>query len=101
MAYLAAFFGDVALDAAIGKGFSSAPLERHEEMAMATLTVFSLLAGVLLAAIWRKIPLERRRAWYFVTAAAVGIGLLLVTAYFGGELVYRIGVNVDSVIPVK
>ena len=101
MAYMAAFFGDIALDAAVAKGFAAAPLERHEEMAMVTLTVFSLLAIVLLLATWKKISLVRNRAWYFFAAAAVGIVLLLVTAYFGGDLVYHIGVNVDSVIPLK
>jgi uncharacterized membrane protein len=101
MAYFAAFFGDVALDAAIAKGFALAPLERHEDMALATLTFFSLLAVVLLAAIWKKISLERNRAWYFFAATAVGIVLLLITAYYGGELVYGIGVNVDAVVPLK
>ena len=101
MAYLAAFFGDIALDIAAGKGFAKAPMERHEFMAMVTLTFFSLLAVLLLVAIWKKIPLTGRRAWFFFAASAVGIVLLLVTAYFGGELVYRIGVNVDSVMPVK
>ena len=101
MAYLAAFFGDSALDIAVAKGFNKAPIERHELMAMITLTVFSLLSVVLLAAIWKKIPLTGRRAWCFFAVSAVGIVLLIVTAYFGGELVYHIGVNVDSVIPVK
>lgn len=101
MAYLAAIFGDISLDIAVAKGFDKAPIERHELMAMITLTIFSLLAAVLLAAIWKKIPLTGRRAWGFFAVSAVGIVLLIVTAYFGGELVYHIGVNVDSFIPVK
>lgn len=101
MAYVAAFFGDIALDGAVAKGFATAPLERHETMAMVTITVFSLLAAVLLVSMWKKVSLTRSRAWLFFAAAAVGIVLLLVTAYFGGDLVYRIGVNVDAVIPVK
>jgi uncharacterized membrane protein len=101
MAYLAAFFGDVALDIAVARGFDKAPMEHHELMAMVTITVFTLLAVVLLTAIWKKIPLTGRRAWCFFAAGAVGIVLLLVTAYLGGDLVYRIGVNVDSVIPLK
>ena len=101
MAYLAAFFGDIALDIAVAKGFAAAPIERHELLASITLTVFSMLAIVLLVAVWKKIPLAGSRAWYFLGASAVGIALLLVTAYFGGELVYHIGVNVDSVIPIK
>ena len=101
MGYLAAFFGDIALDAAVAKGFAVSPLERHEEMAAITLTFFSLLAVMLLTAIWRNISLEGKRAWYFTAAAAVGMVLLIITAYFGGDLVYHIGVNVDSVLPVK
>lgn len=101
IAYLAAFFGDIALDAAVAKGFPVPPLERHEEMAAATLTLFSALAVVLLAAIWKKITLDRCRAWYFATAAGIGLVLLIITAYFGGHLVYNIGVNVDSVVPGK
>ena len=101
IACLAAFFGDIALDAAVAKGFAAPPLERHEEMAMVTLAVFSLLTGVAMVAIWKKIPLAHRRAWCFLAVAVIGIVLLLVTAYLGGELVYGIGVNVDSVIPIK
>lgn len=101
IAYLAAFFGDIALDAAVAKGFAVPPLERHEEMATLTLTVFSLLGAGLLVAIWKNISLDGKRAWYVASFAAVGIVLLLITAYFGGDLVYHIGVNVDSVIPMK
>ncbi len=99
--YLAAYFGDIALDAAVAKGFAVAPLERHEEMAATTLVYFSVLAVVLLFALWKKISLDRGRSWYFVVAAAVGVALLIITAYFGGHLVYDIGVNVNSVVPVK
>ena len=101
LGYLAAFFGDIALDAALAKGFAASPLERHEEMAAITLIFFSVLAIIHLAAIWKKGSLEGRRAWYFTAAAAVGIVLLIITAYLGGDLVYHIGVNVDSVVPVK
>jgi len=99
--YLAAFFGDIALDAAVAKGFAVQPLERHEEMAAATLIFFSLLAVVLLFAFWKKFSLARTRAWYFTAAAVAGLAILITTAYFGGDLVYRIGVNVDSVVPLK
>jgi uncharacterized membrane protein len=99
--YLTAFFGDIALDAAVAKGFAIHPLDRHEGMAAVTLTVFSLLAVVLLAAFWKNVPLDSRRASYFTAAAVVGLVLLIVTAYFGGDLVYRIGVNVDSAVPMK
>ena len=101
MSYLAAFFGDIALDAAVAKGFAAGPLERHEDMAMVTLVFFTLLALGLIGAFWKKISLTGSRAWYFFGAAAFGIIPLIITAYFGGELVYHIGVNVDSVMPLK
>ena len=101
MGYLAAFFGDIALDAAAAKGFAVPPMELHEEMATITLVVFSLLAAVLLGAHWKKIPLNRNKAWGFTAVALAGVVLLLVTAYFGGDLVHRLGVNVRAVVPGK
>lgn len=98
-AFLAAFFGDIALDAAVGKGFARPPLEAHEELAVMTMIVFSLLSLVLLGAMWRRIELRGGRGWMFAAVAVLGVGLLLDTAYHGGDLVYVRGVNVDAVAP--
>lgn len=98
-ALLAAAFGDVALDAALDKGFDEAPLEAHEEMAGPTIIVFGLLLLAQAFALWKAIPLKGGRAWLLTVGAVVGVGLLLTTAYHGGQLVYELGVNVAPVKP--
>lgn len=94
-AAVAAAFGDVALDKALALGFAKAPLEAHEELALATLAVFGALALVRALARWRRIPLAGSRAWFLLLAGLAGAALLLTTAYRGGHLVYHLGVNVS------
>ena len=98
-AILAAVFGDMALDIAVDKGFDRDPLEEHEGLAGATITLFGLLALVQIIAVWRSIPLSGNRGKAFVAVMAIGFGLLVSTAYHGGELVYGLGVNVANVKP--
>jgi len=101
MAFVAAEFGDIALDAAIGKGFAMTPLEAHEEMASITIILFSILTAALLGAVLKKIKITGAKALAFVLVFYIGIGLLLITAYRGGNLVYKLGVNVELVTPAK
>jgi len=96
---VAAFFGDTALDIAVSKGFPKPPLEEHEALAATTIVIFSVVAVVLLGAMWKKIPLNGARAVVFLVAVLAGVGMLIITAYHGGELVYKDGVNVDVVKP--
>jgi uncharacterized membrane protein len=98
-AIAAAGFGDIALDAAIDKGFPDANLEEHEELAGTTITIFVVLAVVLLAAMWKKFQLTGVKAVVFLLVALAGTGMLINTAYHGGELVYKDGVNVEVVTP--
>ncbi len=98
-AIVAAGFGDVALDAAIDKGFPEANLEEHEELAGTTIAIFSVLAVVMLGAMWKKVNVSGIKAVVFVLAIVAGTGMLLNTAYHGGELVYKDGVNVQAVTP--
>lgn len=98
-ALLAAFFGDIALDAAVAKGFPRAPLELHEEFAAITITVFAAFSLVLLYAILKKTVMTGAKGWIFLAVAAGGLGLLIVTAYLGGHLVHDLGVNVHGVAP--
>ena len=56
-AALAAFFGDVALDHAVGAGFAAVPLEIHETIAVTILIIFALHAALRMLAIWRRYPL--------------------------------------------
>jgi uncharacterized membrane protein len=98
-ALLAAGFGDVALEAAMDKGFDEAPLEKHEDLAGSTIAVFGLLVLVQAFALWRGYPLKARKAWLQAVIAVAGVALLLITAYHGGQLVYERGVNVAPVKP--
>jgi uncharacterized membrane protein len=97
-AALAAFFGDVALDHAVAAGFPAAPLETHEAFAITTLCIFGLHTVLRLLAIGRRYPLSGLRGWLSELPGLIGIVLLIVTAYLGGELVYHLGVNVAAVI---
>lgn len=96
---LAAVFGDMALDIAIDKGFDKDPLEEHEGLAGATITIFGLLALAQIIAVWRRIPLAGNRGKAFVAIMLIGFLVLISTAYHGGELVYGLGVNVANVKP--
>jgi uncharacterized membrane protein len=98
-ALLAALFGDIALDAAVAKGFPAAALELHEEFAVGTITVFAVLSLTMVYALWKKPVITGTKGWLFLAAMAAGLGLLIVTAYLGGHLVYDLGVNVHGVVP--
>lgn len=98
-AVLAAGFGDMALDIAIDKGFDRAPLEQHEDLAGPTIVVFGLLVLAQAFALWKAYPLRGGRAWLLAVVAVAGVSLLLATAYYGGRLVYELGVNVAPVTP--
>ena len=98
-AVAAAAFGDIAFDKALELGFDKAPLEKHEELGFTTLWILLGLTGWQLLARWRGMSLSASKGWLFFVAALVGIGILLTTAYYGGELVYGIGVNVTPVHP--
>lgn len=94
-----ALFGDLALDHALDLGFPEAPLEQHGDLGMTTMWVFLGLAAVRLLAIWRHVSLGGWRGRALALASVAGVALLVTTAYFGGELVYQLGVNVASVKP--
>jgi len=48
---------------------------------------------------WRGMWLTGSAGWIFLAISLAGVGILLAAAYFGGELVYSIGVNVAPVHP--
>jgi uncharacterized membrane protein len=96
---IAAFFGDIALDKAISLGFPSGPLETHETLALITIAVFSLYCLLRLLALWRRYPLQGFSGWISALPGMAGLVLLIATAYYGGELVYHLGVNVAPVVP--
>ncbi len=98
-AVVAALFGDIARDHAVTLGFASAPLERHAAFGISTMTYMLVLSAIHLAARWSHWMLGGARGYGMLAVAAVGIVLLIITAYHGGNLVYQIGVNVLPVTP--
>jgi uncharacterized membrane protein len=98
-ALAAAFFGDIALDHAVELGFPKGPLETHQDFGLTTTWLFVALAVLQALAWWRRIPLKAGRGWSVALVGAAGCVILLLTAYHGGNLVYKIGVNVDAVKP--
>ncbi|MGA8260032.1 MAG: DUF2231 domain-containing protein [Arenicellales bacterium] len=97
-AVVAAMFGDMAFDRATELGFPGGPLERHEGFGYTTMWFFIVYGTLYLLAWWRGLSLAAGRGWAWFVVSLVGVVLVLVTAYYGGDLVYRIGVNV---VPVK
>ncbi len=98
-AIAAAIFGDIALDKAVELGFKKAPLEQHETLGLTTLWILIGLTLWQVFSRWRGISLDAGKGWAFFAISLLGVGALLTAAYFGGELVYTIGVNVAPVHP--
>ena len=96
---VAAIFGDLALDKAVSLGFPDGPLETHETLALITIAVFSFHGLLRILAVWRRYPLRGIIGWISALPGMVGGVLLITAAYYGGELVYHLGVNVAPVFP--
>lgn len=96
---VAIMFGYIAADHAAALGFPTAPVEEHEGFATTTVSVFAVLSVIRLHFRTRGISLAGTRGWLFVGATAIGALLVIATAYFGGHLVYDLGVNVAPVKP--
>ena len=92
-AVVAAVFGDMALDHALDTGVPMASMEEHEELGQATAVLLAILAAVELWCYWKSVSgvaVER----LLLLANIMLLAVLLVTAWFGGHLVYDLGVNV-------
>jgi uncharacterized membrane protein len=89
-AALAVLSGYVAAQTASTEPSVVETITRHRNLGIATLTCFTACA------VWRvrepgTFPTRYRDAYWALTAVA--LGTLLVTAYFGGILVFRLGVG--------
>jgi uncharacterized membrane protein len=87
-------FGDMALEFAESGGFHSDVAEIHEGLGEATAAAFALWAVVRAAVWWRNARLRGGSAIVLSLLELVGAGIVVATAYFGGQLVYDLGVNV-------
>ena len=91
------YFGGLALDIAESGGFRSDIAEIHEGLGGATAAAFAAWGLVRLALWLRNRPLGKIRL-SIPLIEALGAGLVTVTAYYGGKLVYDLGVNVQAAI---
>ncbi|MBI3754500.1 MAG: DUF2231 domain-containing protein [Deltaproteobacteria bacterium] len=89
-------FGWLAEDAAASRPHIADTIETHETLALTTAGIFIALL-VIRYLFMRKNNFEKIRIYYLI-AAILGIGLLLSTAYYGGQLVYDYGAAVSSAI---
>jgi uncharacterized membrane protein len=96
---VAAIFGDIAFDQAASLGFPPDPIETHETLALITIAVFSLYCLLRLLVLWRGRSLRGGIALISALPGMAGVVVLIITAYYGGELVYHFGVNVAPAIP--
>lgn len=87
-------FGDMALDFAEAGGFHSEVAEIHEGLGEATAAAFAFWAVVRVVAWWRNARLRGGGAILLSLVELAGAGIVVATAYFGGQLVYDLGVNV-------
>lgn len=93
---VAAIFGDIALDKAVDNGFLLSQLESHEELGKSSALLLVALAAVDGWLYWRQ-SVSRLASWVMLATGTAVLVLLLVTAGFGGQLVYDLGVNVTHV----
>ncbi|MGB8315307.1 MAG: DUF2231 domain-containing protein [Aestuariivirga sp.] len=91
------FFGGLALDVAESTGFHSNVAEIHEGLGEMVAIATSVYA-VLRVGLWlRDVRISSMASFVFPATAVAGSVLVAVTAYYGGQLVYDLGVNVAKV----
>jgi uncharacterized membrane protein len=96
-AILAMVFGGMALSHAEAGGFSSDIAEIHEGLGEAVAITLGLWAAIRAFLWWRDMRLSGFASAVVPSVAVIGAVLVTATAYFGGELVYQLGVNVTKV----
>jgi uncharacterized membrane protein len=89
-------FGDMALEFAEAGGFHSDIAEVHEGLGEATGAAFAIWAIVRVVAWWRNAHWRGGGAALLTLVELLGAVIVVTTAYYGGELVYNLGVNVAA-----
>ncbi len=91
------FFGGMALDFAEASGFHSDVAETHESLGEMVAIATSIYAAIR-AGLWlRDIRVTGLPSMIFPVAAIACSLLVTATAYYGGQLVYDLGVNVQKI----
>jgi len=93
-AIVAFFFGDAALSIAEDGGFHSDIAEIHEGLGTASAISLAIWALIRAFLWWRDIRIDGGLRSLIPALEIAGVVLLTFTAYYGGELVYGLGVNV-------
>ncbi len=88
------FLGDMAADIAMESGVPDALIETHEGLGTTTAIIAGIWALVRLGLWWRGRTLGGGLRLGVVGVEVVMACLVIVTAYFGGDLVYHHGVAV-------
>jgi uncharacterized membrane protein len=94
-AALAVVTGGMEEELAERAGAPESLLELHESLGTVTLVVFVALLGLRLAMQWGWLA-ERRSLT--LGLGAIGIVILALTGYWGGELVYTYGIGVKAMM---
>jgi len=89
------YLGGLALDVAEAGGFSSEVAEMHEGLGGLTALTF-LVWGMIRLTLWIRNRSIRSMAIAIPLTEIAGSVLVTVTAYYGGMLVYDLGVNVTK-----
>lgn len=89
-------FGDMALEYAEAGGFHNDLAEIHESLGLASAVAFGIWAVLRLVAWARNTKLQGAPAALLSLVELAGAGLIVATAYYGGKLVFGLGVNVAS-----
>jgi len=90
-------FGGMALDFAESGGFHSDVAEIHEGLGEFTAIAFAIWAAIRVFMWWRDLRLGRAVSAAVSLVEIAGAGLVVATAYYGGQLVYELGVNVSHI----
>lgn len=91
---VAIYLGDVALSYAEAAGFESGIAEIHESLGKVVAIAASIWALLRVILWWRDVRLTRPLAYLMPVVSIAGSVLIAWTAYFGGQLVFDLGVNV-------
>lgn len=95
---IAAFFlGDFALSYAEANGFESDVAEVHETLGRFVMIGLSLWALIRIGLWWRDVRIAAPLGYLVPLVSILGAGLVTWTAYYGGQLVFDLGVNVAKV----
>jgi uncharacterized membrane protein len=95
-AIAAMVFGDMALEFAESSGFFSEIAEMHEELGESTAIVLGAWAIIRIFLWWRNMKLPTALNYAIPFVSVLCLGLVTATAFYGGQLVFDLGVNVTQ-----